>query len=175
MFDWKGHINGLIVAQYSDLLVGRVADFGCGDGHICEILAKNNGITEVIGIDINLGSTVRNPKVKYIQADLREFSLPDPVDNAISFHTLEHICEQDLNVVLQRFRLVIVPDGHIVVSVPYDMAYYMPDHVSFFTTKKLTALFETNGFKTVECYRDKRKDNYGNKHNCITGVFQNGK
>ena len=170
--NWESHLNAIILNQYSDIIKGRVADFGCNHGSCTIISARNKNINSIVGIDINQDSIlvaenlliscnesqdIKN-KVRYQIGDLTNLNRisDNYFDSATCFHTLEHVYPDDYNSVFSEWKRVIVDGGHFIVSVPYLNAYDDPCHVNYFDENSLSELFTKQGFEVVECYRDTR-------------------
>ena len=169
---WRKHLNGLIIEQYWSYLFGEVADFGCGQGFISAILIEQPKVKKVVGYDIE-DNFIKPPKgVTFEVQDLRQVGRQKKFDAAISFHALEHI-SSPIDAVKRMYSL-LKKNSHLVVSVPFENAYYNETHVNIFNVKSLQTLLEKAGFETVECYRDEREDGYGTIHNCVTGLFKKG-
>lgn len=172
--NWESHLNTVILNQYSDIIRGKVADFGCNHGACTIIAARNENIENIIGIDINsesilvaeeLLSTCNEPvdvknKVRYQVGDLTNLNRisDNYFDSATCFHTLEHIYPDDYTDVFSEWKRVISDGGHFIVSVPYLNAYDDPCHVNYFDENNLSELFNQQGFEVIECYRDNRED-----------------
>jgi len=171
--NWESHLNTIILNQYSDIIKGRVADFGCNHGACTIIAARNTNIKSIVGIDINSESILVaenllsncnesleiKSKVRYQVGDLTNLNRisDNYFDSATCFHTLEHIYIEDYDKVFSEWKRVIKDDGHFIVSVPYLNAYDDPCHVNYFDENILSELFTKQGFKVVDCYRDNRE------------------
>jgi ubiquinone/menaquinone biosynthesis C-methylase UbiE len=170
---WESHLNTVILNQYSEIIKGRVVDFGCNHGACTIIAARNQNIESIVGIDINQESIlvaedlltqcnepthVKN-KVRYQVCDLTNLNRisDNYFDSAICFHTLEHIYIEDYNKVFYEWKRVIKDGGNFIVSVPYLNAYDDPCHVNYFDENILSDLFTQQGFEVIECYRDNRE------------------
>jgi SAM-dependent methyltransferase len=170
--DWLRHINSLIIIEYRELLTGLVADFGCGDRRYSYVLA-NELARKVIAIDKELkifSMDILHPFVEFLQSDLHDLSLEaDSLDNAVSFHALEHLI--DPGKATREMARVLKCGGNLIVSIPHLKTYFVEDHKHFFDVPALQALFEDNGFETQSVARDRRVDGHQNKHDVITGIF----
>lgn len=171
--NWESHLNTIILNQYSDIINGRVADFGCNHGACTIISARNPNIKNIVGIDINAESILvaenllsncnesleTKSKVRYQVGDLTNLNRINDnyFDSATCFHTLEHIYLEDYKSVFSEWKRVIKDGGHFIVSVPYLNAYDDPCHVNYFDENNLSELFTQQGFEVVECYRDNRE------------------
>ena len=171
--NWESHLNTIILNQYSEIIKGRVADFGCNHGACTIIAARNPNIKSIVGIDINQESILVaenllsncneslevKSKVRYQVGDLTNLNriIDNYFDSATCFHTLEHIYQEDYNIVFSEWKRVIKDGGHFIVSVPYLRAYDDPCHVNYFDENNLSELFTQQGFEVVECYRDNRE------------------
>lgn len=85
-----------------------VIDYGCGYGKFCDLASKT--IDTVYGIDIAsvaTGNVIKNDNVIFIDGDGTTIPLSDnSVDWVTSFDCLEHVGENDLDVVLNEFDRV---------------------------------------------------------------------
>jgi hypothetical protein len=111
-------------------------------------------------------------KIVILQHDLATLVFPSIATTIVSFHTLEHIQPDRLPSTMKHFYGALRPDGNLVISVPYQKAYDNPAHLSYFSVSDIRSLCESSGFVTVECYRDRTVDLFGNRHDCITGLFR---
>lgn len=176
---WRNHLNTNILNDYSSILTGVVADFGCNHGACTIIASENKNIKEIIGIDINKESlgiandlTIQHgvKNIKYLHSNLTDLlEIPSSYfDNAFSFHTLEHIHINDYDLVFSEWKRVIKNEGHFIISVPYEHAYDDPCHMNYFNESSISNLFVKYGFDIVEVYRDTR-----NNFDCLNLVCKN--
>jgi ubiquinone/menaquinone biosynthesis C-methylase UbiE len=176
---WREHLNTNILNDYSSILIGVVADFGCNHGACTIIASENKNIKEIIGIDINKESldiandlTIQHgvKNIKYLHSNLTDLlEIPSSYfDNAFSFHTLEHIHINDYDLVFSEWKRVIKNEGHFIISVPYEHAYDDPCHMNYFNESSISNLFIKYGFDIVEVYRDTR-----NNFDCLNLVCKN--
>ena len=142
----------------------RVADVGCGDGHLCARL-KHWGWNEVIGFEISGSRAARAqalyPEVKIIHG------LPDSsnlasnsLDLAIMEAVIEHIPEPVA--ALGNLRRFLKPDGLIALTTPnlesghfkllkhrWTSMLCPHSHVYMFSPKSIQSLFDRAGYRTV--------------------------
>ena len=85
-----------------------VIDYGCGYGRFCDLATKTIDI--VYGIDIAsvaTGNVIENNKINFIDGNGTTIPLPtNSVDWVTSFDCLEHVGEEDLDIVLNEFDRV---------------------------------------------------------------------
>ena len=176
---WREHLNTNILNDYSSILTGVVADFGCNHGACTIIASENKNIKEIIGIDINkesldIANTLKTQhdvkNIKYLHSNLTDLlEIPSSYfDNAFSFHTLEHIHINDYDLVFSEWKRVIKNEGHFIISVPYEHSYDDPCHMNYFNESSISNLFVKYGFDIVEVYRDTR-----NNFDCLNLVCKN--
>jgi len=128
----------------------EVLDIGCGTGDFLLTCKKNQW--NVVGIEPNknareLAETKLNAK---IYGDLNE--LPSVQFDIITlWHVLEHV--PDLETYISKLKLMLKPNGFLVVAVPnyksYDAMYYkqfwaafdVPRHLWHFSKKSIQLLF----------------------------------
>lgn len=113
-----------------------VLDVTSGDGYGTALLAQV--AHSAIGIETSpeVVAAARRaftaPNLRYGQGDAHHLPLPDAcIDVAISFQTLEHICEQDQvlqDQLLNELHRVLRPGGLLIISTP-DRDFYSPAHV----------------------------------------------
>lgn len=178
---WRNHLNSKLLNDYSYVLSGVVADFGCNHGTCTIIASENKNIKKIFGIDINQESLdIANELLikhnisncKYVWSNLTDLShFPtNYFDNAFSFHTLEHIHLDDYDSVFSEWKRTIKNGGHFLISVPYEHAYDDPCHMNYFNEKSISDLFKKYGFEIVDVYRDTR-DNF----DCLNLLCKNVK
>ncbi len=135
----------------------RILDAGCGTGKWLERLKKSNNISET-GLDFQQKALeyaqTRGP-FNLMQGDVNQniFS-PDSFDLITCFDVL---CNRNIedNRVLTHFYNALVPDGHLLVTVPaYNFLKSKHDQVVHtgkrYTHKQMRLLLEKNGFKIVK-------------------------
>lgn len=176
---WKIHANYKIMEHYKSYIKGICGDLGCNHGACTLLMLEFNNCTELYGFDLNNEALeVAKKSAHKIQHDnidivfqndyLDNIKIKDTYfDFLMSFHTIEHIYPENIDNVLKEFYRILKKDGYILISIPYEHAYPDKAHVAFYNEKTLTELFESNGFKTVECYKDDRFD----QKNLLTGLF----
>lgn len=176
---WKEHANYKILCNMQHLIENAVcADLGCNHGS-CTILLHELNPLHVDGYDINKEAlqvaqqTASDysvlHKTNFIQADLTNIPSEDEQYNIIvSFHTLEHIYECDVDDVVKEMNRILKPQGYVLISIPYKYNYPDPCHVAFYDEITLKALFEKHSFITVYCIEDNR----WNEKGLLTALFR---
>lgn len=101
---------------------GLILDIGCGYGLLSNFLVLKSNKRQVIGIDNFLErlkiaklSSQRNSKIKYIQADIRDFDLPKCQGVVMSdfLHHLPISVSQDL---LKKIFNSLNPGGRLIIE-----------------------------------------------------------
>jgi 2-polyprenyl-3-methyl-5-hydroxy-6-metoxy-1,4-benzoquinol methylase len=164
---WWQSYDAQVFREYSPLLFGRVCDIGCGFGPISLLVAKDNAVEHVMGIDINWQAIELAKKyTKFIKMEhkvtfkqinfaSRNIDLPsEHFDSAMTFHTLEHIYQDDLYYFMKNLYRIMKMGAPILVSIPWDHQYGSNEHVSFFTDITLGRLFNDYGFETTSIKHD---------------------
>lgn len=182
--DWnREHNKTFITNKYKEHIYGNVAEFGSNSGYHCYIIAENPNVATVTAIDINkealnFGDTINrkkfdnsiSDKVLFHESSLLNIDKPsDSFDVIISFHTIEHIYEVDIDKAIQEMYRTLSRGGHVVVSLPYMRNLNDPNHVCYYDLDKLEDLFIRNKFNKLDLYIDKR---LGKDRHCITGIFK---
>jgi 2-polyprenyl-3-methyl-5-hydroxy-6-metoxy-1,4-benzoquinol methylase len=171
----KTHSNVMIMNEYSDYINGKVLDIGCNNGNGTYWL-KGLNVSEIVGVDLNnealLDANVYFKEVnipyRFICKNYVDSNLNELFDTIISFHTLEHIYEEDINSFLTNIYDDLKEGGYFLITIPYDRNYYDTHHNSFYTENSLISIIESIGFTTIECYKN---DKY-NEKNLLTGLFK---
>lgn len=176
--DWIRHPNAEIMSRYSGLIKGSVLDFGCNNGACTFLIAELTSAKLVTGYDINQNAinlalatkkSLKQKDVNFLCGDFLIENFEKKFDTILTFHTLEHIYPDDLVPYVSKFYDLLNPDSHLIISIPYMHCYEDVTHVSFFTIDNLKELFETAGFKTIQC---EIENNVSEGRGClITGVF----
>ena len=141
----------------------RILDTGCGHGYFLEV-AKEKG-WEVFGTELS-DLAITDCESKGIQMHkgvLTNSTYGDGYfDVIISIEFIEHINHPQTYVA--QLKRILRPGGQVYVTTPnfnsllryklkseYDVISY-PNHLSYFTSKTLQYLFESNGFKKQSIY-----------------------
>ncbi len=102
-----------------------ILDAGCGDGRFFQLFPEN-WPGELWGLDKHPNVeelSLRYPQCTFKRSDLTKIELPHHSFDVITcFDVLEHIL--DVGTVLRGFRNVLVSEGHLVVSLPTENAFY---------------------------------------------------
>lgn len=104
---------------------GRVADLGCGPGHVAGYL-RERGV-DVLGIDLSpemvRWATRLNPGLDVRVGDFLALDLPEAsLAGAVAFYAIVHLEPSELGAVMAEWRRVVVPGGVVLV------AFHVGDH-----------------------------------------------
>lgn len=173
--EWKNHVNVKTLENFSKFIRGHVLDIGCNHGGTTYWL-KDFNIKSITCVDINspaleIAKTTLssiNITSNFIVQNYVESNLNTKFDTIISFHTLEHIFPDDAIYFAKNIYEDLKKDGYFIIGIPYNRAYPDACHVAFYTENTLSTLFESVGFKTIECFKD---DRFLEK-NILTGLFK---
>jgi ubiquinone/menaquinone biosynthesis C-methylase UbiE len=99
--------------------LGRVADIGCGPGHVARYL-HDRGV-EVVGIDLSPGmiecARKLHPAIEFQQADMEALPTPDEAWAGIAaFYSLIHVPRDRVVATLGGFRRVLQPRGLLLLA-----------------------------------------------------------
>ena len=181
---WRTHANYYIMSFYSNYIRGNVCDLGCNHGS-CTLLTldfydqSKKNIECVYGFDMNFEAlkvgfelaNKANPLIPVVFMAVDLLTIPiesEKFDFAMSFHTLEHIFPDDVALFVKEIHRILKDGGHVLISIPYDHAYPDPAHVAFYTVDSICALFESNGFYTIEALKDNR---WPDQKDLLTALF----
>jgi len=175
--DWRNHPNGQILNLYSNIIKGKVFDFGCNHGAETFLICENENVTKVTGLDLNCDAIDIANKTKeqfydcninFICSNIIDFEINEKYDTIISFHTIEHIYPEDIDSIIKKLLESLNNEGYCIISIPYEHAYDNGvQHVAYYNENSLKEVFEKNGFKTIECIKDDRHS----EGNLLTGIF----
>ena len=172
---WKDHVNVKTLNEFFNLITGDVLDIGCNHGGTTFWL-KDFNINSITGLDVNneslkyaeqLFKDVLIPN-KFVNLDLTVNKLDKTFDTIISFHTLEHIYPEDVNIFLTNIYDMLKINGYFIIGIPYGSAYQDPCHVAFYNEQTLNEIMTQNLFKVIKTFKDDR----WNEKNILTGVYQ---
>ena len=176
---WGRHANVGILRQYKDHIHGNVVDIGCNTGGVTYWLSENKNVLSITGVDINpkvkkqFEAVMTPTKVpyKFICANLVEAKLDsETYDTAISFHTIEHIYPEDIDVFIKNSTASLKSGGKFLVSIPYMTEYEDKHHRDFYDEKKLSDVICRNGFDVIECTHHSHSFVWKERH-LLIGLF----
>ena len=140
-----------------------ILDFGCHDGIKLEHWYQRGW--QVAGVDLNESAIAvarqRFPDGRFWCGDLLKLEIPNRFDVIRSDNVVEHL--NDPVAYLAALAKHLKPGGFLRVFVPngaalsvllfgrYSYIYWMPFHLSFFTTKTLRIALERAGLNNIGC------------------------
>lgn len=111
----------LLLDQFAERVrgLGRVADIGCGPGHVARYL--NDRGVEVVGIDLSprMLECARglHPNIVFQQADMEALPVPDEAwAGILAFYSLIHVPRDRVVATLREFRRVLQPRGLLLLA-----------------------------------------------------------
>jgi len=144
----------------------RIADLGCGSGHILRVLAES-GYRSVVGVDVSQeqASLAPNlPGVTIVTADLRDFLAQAPdgtYDVIIAFDVLEHFTRDELLPILTSIHRTLRPAGRLIAHVPNGEGtfgarsfFWDATHQTGWTRASAGQLSAAAGFTSCKAYED---------------------
>ena len=98
---------------------GRVADLGCGPGHVARYLHEQG--VRMLGIDLSPRmidwARKRSPEIEFRVGDMRALELADgALAGIVAFYSLIHIDEAEMGSTLRELRRVLAPGGLLLVA-----------------------------------------------------------
>jgi ubiquinone/menaquinone biosynthesis C-methylase UbiE len=141
----------------------KIIDIGCNTGRGGEIIRKRNEKAKMIGIDIVKSRLMKIKKSAYNVAILASATdLPirsNTHDVIVGGEFIEHISNEDLNIVIKEFFRVLKNGGRIMLTTPNPNAFIIkigrdsvikdPSHLSFMNKEELAAKLRMVGFKII--------------------------
>jgi len=164
----RQHPNALSMYRYSEFIYGDIIDVGSNLSATTLIAAESDTVISALGVDLNQTSVDRFNKIKeYAKNGAKEktsmlvanvleldaYLEENTFDALLTYHMLEHLYPEDLNLAIIQMKRVLKPGGYLIISIPWEMCLGSPIHITFWNDVTLKRLFETHAFKTHECYR----------------------
>jgi cyclopropane fatty-acyl-phospholipid synthase-like methyltransferase len=141
----------------------QVGDFACGTGYGSMILAER--CKKVTGVDLNqeVIEFIQNryrkqPKVEFIHSDLLDLKFENSFDKIISFETVEHLSEENIEVLFEIYHKALKEGGKLIFSTPYnqeksEIAIKMGFHLTFYILEDTVRNWlEKAGFELDQFY-----------------------
>lgn len=134
----------------------RVLDFGCGDGHQSNALAKLGAI--VTGLDTN-PNALRRARSLYPHVTFTDHIPFGSFDYVVSQNAMEHF--SDPRAVLESMRRALKPDGRLLIT--FGPPWYSPSgpHCDYFCKLPWVQLFFPEA--TIMAVRAKYRDDLASK------------
>jgi SAM-dependent methyltransferase len=98
---------------------GRVADLGCGPGHVAKYLSEQGA--DVVGIDLSpemIRCAARLcPGVEFQTGDMKSLDLPaESLAGIVAFYSIVHFEPAELDAVFRECRRVLKPGGSMLLA-----------------------------------------------------------
>jgi 2-polyprenyl-3-methyl-5-hydroxy-6-metoxy-1,4-benzoquinol methylase len=146
-----------LVKKVTGLAQGNLLDVGAGTGAFAHTMQQGGWhLTALEPDDTARQNALSNYKIQ-LDEPVKLFSLPGSQFDAITmWHVLEHV--HDLAGYLERFKIILKPDGRLIVAVPnhtsHDAAVYqqfwaaydVPRHLYHFSPESMKQLLSKHGF-----------------------------
>lgn len=137
----KRHIERYAIIR--QFVYGNVIDCACGVGYGTHILAKNQDVQKIYGIDIDNDSILHakkefeTEKIKFINRDIKDFKV-DNIDMMVSLETIEHLKNpKDLYHFANNNKIT-----ELIISFPSKKTtHYNPYHFWDLTTQDIMKIF----------------------------------
>lgn len=142
--------------------VGRVADIGCGPGHIARYLHERG--VRICGIDLSTRmvecAKTLNPDIEFCQGNMHRLDVHDGAfAGIVAFYSIIHIASDQVVETMREFKRVLRPGGILLLS------FHIGDEVvhldewwghdvsidfTFFKCSEMVAYLEAAGLKVDE-------------------------
>ncbi len=134
----------------------RIADIGCGSGHMLEVLRRklvSKCNVELFGLDFASAAISKArtllPMATFVVADLYENGLPsDSFDLVLCIETLEHL-RLPQRALLQLLR-ICKAGGDVVITVPNAEKDSWDGHVNFWNASQFSELLSPYGLVDIK-------------------------
>jgi 2-polyprenyl-3-methyl-5-hydroxy-6-metoxy-1,4-benzoquinol methylase len=164
----------LHIAQQHIPINGVTLDYGCGKGHLIEVML-NSGLSNIYGADFSKESVEHVKKSNrfkkgfqdaYILTQLPAQELKtDFFDSVFLLETIEHLIPPYLDETISELSRIIKKEGYVVVTTPSNedletekvlcpncgAHFHRVQHVNSFSEDSILQLMNRFGFKKVYC------------------------
>lgn len=150
--EWKSYFR-----HYADIILpmcrGKVLDLGCGQGWLTKEIASLPEVDSILAVD-KFGEQPEENKdirITYVQSEIpakeEEFNFLPNFDTIVSTEFVEHITQENLEVLLPKIHKWLAPNGLFVGSTPNKLVPTVnPYHLREYTVDELKELFDKYGF-----------------------------
>jgi SAM-dependent methyltransferase len=112
-------IERRLLADFAARVEGRIADIGCGPGHVAAYLQEQGA--DVVGLDLSPAMVEQarslHPTVEFAASDMRLLPLEDDtLGGIVALYSLIHIPRAEVVAVLREFRRALRPAGQLLVG-----------------------------------------------------------
>ena len=118
------HYSRYVFASYSARSSDACADLACGTGYGSALLSEV--CQSVLGVDRNrvVAEAAKQryehrTNLRFISEDLLSLQLDPVFDLIVSFETIEHFAEPDIEKLLAMYSTALKPSGTLIFSCPY--------------------------------------------------------
>ena len=147
-----------IVTYSRKYISGKALDLGAGSAKYREIIKEK--ATEYITLDMMPG-----PNIDVVSDVLNMPFSDETFDTVISTQVLEHV--EKPWIMVKEIRRVLKKGGACILTAPFITPYHAdPKDYFRYTTEGLKSLFESEGFRIIECF------SYGGPFSVISGFIR---
>lgn len=116
---------------------GRIADVGCGPGHVTRYIAA--GHPDVIGIDLSPGmisvARERAPELAFAEGSMLQLPTPSGAwAGVVALYSIIHLPAEQRATACREFARALRPGGWLLVAFHIDSAEFAAGEVNHFTT-----------------------------------------
>lgn len=178
-------------------LQGRLLDFGCGAGHLLDVLLQKSDGLEGYGLEFSCKSAEATEQRLAGKSNWRgvrcaeELPAPFPADHfqiITLIETIEHLKEDALYATLGELHRLLAPGGRLLITTPFEenleanMVYcpfcssefHRMQHMRSFSIDGLRRLVEEMQFQVAYC-RNINFRHYGGGRNWLVGAKDGAK
>jgi len=174
----REHPNVKAIQRYETFIYGNIIDIGSGHSATTLIAAENPKVIKAVGVNLNQAAIDRFNKIKEHATkeakektsmvcsnvlELNKHFDEESFDTVMSFHMLEHLFKEDIDLAMEQMSRILKPGGMFIISIPWERQLGSPNHKTYWNDKTLSALFLKHAYTVHECYK------VDDKH--LTGAF----
>ncbi len=133
---------------------GSVLDFGCGEGKITSEIFRINPNARIKGIDLSERAILfakafnYGKKIDFSAGDIKDIN--EKFDVVIAVEVIEHISDDDISCMFEKFKNILNDNGRLVISVPSDNFPVQKKHYRHYNKSLLER--QAEGFVLEEIY-----------------------
>lgn len=156
----KSHYKRYEMAKTLVSVNDVVGDMACGSGYGSMMLSSNCGEAHGVDIDSITISEIskryeKENKIFFHNKNLLDIEFEDKFNLIVSFETVEHFEESDIDKLMSNFHKALKKDGVLVFSTPYNQVKSqdsMKWHKTFYITEEKIPVLLGKYFKLEEVW-----------------------
>jgi SAM-dependent methyltransferase len=134
----------VVLDRLQNMSFESLIDIGCGDGRFLRELRGHYPETRLLGIDYSIQSIrlarAMNPNLDFEVRNILDNPKSKKFQIATLIEVLEHIPPENVEKFAQRVRSALVPEGHVILTVPHVNKSLNKKHYQHFDKSSLEGI-----------------------------------